>query len=63
MPELVLEIAHRHSVIETTDSERVSKQVWMDTVPLLARLVLAFDLLRRFVRNMHTPPPILNSCR
>jgi hypothetical protein len=43
---LVLEIAHRHATIEAPYSKAMPKQMWMDTVPILARLVLVLDLLQ-----------------
>jgi hypothetical protein len=45
MPKLVLEITDGYSAIKTPDSEAVPEQMWMYTMPILARLVFAFDLL------------------
>jgi hypothetical protein len=63
MTQLVLEIACGYSAIEVPDGKAVPEQMWMDAMPILACLVLALDLLRRFVRKMHTLPIILNSYR
>jgi hypothetical protein len=46
MPELVLEIAHWHAAIDTPDGKTVPEHMRMDTVPILTRFVLAFDLLQ-----------------
>ena len=46
MSKLVLEIAHWHAAIQAPDGEAVPEHVRMDTMPVLACLVLALDLLQ-----------------
>lgn len=45
MSKLVLEIAHRHATIKAPNRKVVPEHVRMDTMPVLASLVLVFDLL------------------
>jgi hypothetical protein len=42
---LVLEISHWHAAIQTPDGEAMPKEVRMYSMPILARLILALDLL------------------
>jgi hypothetical protein len=46
VPELVLEIAHWHATVEAPYGKTVPEHMWMDTVPILTRFVLALDLLQ-----------------
>jgi hypothetical protein len=46
MPKLVLEISHWHATIEAPNGKTVPEHMRMDTVPILARFVLALYLLQ-----------------
>jgi len=46
MSKLVLKISHWHAAIKALDRKAMSEQMRMDTVPVLTRFILVFNLLQ-----------------